>query len=218
MLARTASKAGGWFKGTKMAGAIRMGGMPLLGHAALKMTGAGAVAAGGAMGINWLQEATGVGERNFNALDWAGTILGGAGVGAGAGAMVGGPAGALVGGIIGAITAGFDAAKHEREDDIYEGKSKGDWFVEKDQVTKIHYGEMVVPARIAQAVRDELDMGQITTASSSGGGGGRDAAPNVTINLSIARASDHEAELFAVRVKKFLEGDRELMAIGAGRF
>lgn len=95
-----------------------------------------------------------------------------------------------------------------------EGRSKGDWFVEKDQVSKIHQGEMVVPARIATAVREELDMGVVSPI-----GGGRGAKHvEVNINLTIQRATDVEATRFARRVKGIIDNDAELMAIGRGRF
>lgn len=96
-----------------------------------------------------------------------------------------------------------------------EGRSKGDWFVEKDQTAKIHYGEMVVPARIAQAVRDELQMGQVSPI----GGDRRNNGPTqVNINLTLQHATDQEAMRFANRVKKILDTDSELLAAGSGRF
>lgn len=95
-----------------------------------------------------------------------------------------------------------------------EGRSKGDWFVEKDQVSKIHQGEMVVPARIATAVREELDMGVVSPISS--GRGAKNV--EVNINLTIQRATDVEATRFARRVKGIIDNDAELMAIGQGRF
>ena len=95
-----------------------------------------------------------------------------------------------------------------------EGRSKGDWFVEADQTTKIHYGEMVIPAQIAQAVRDELQMGKVSPMASR-----KDRTPaNVNINVMLQRGTDAEAMAFASRVKKIIENDDELVAVGMGRF
>jgi hypothetical protein len=95
------------------------------------------------------------------------------------------------------------------------GLSKGDWFVESDQITKIHYGEMVVPAQIAQAVRDELQMGKVSPLSSGRPDRG---TTNVTINVQIQRGTDSEAMQFANKVKRIIDNDTELLAVGMGQF
>lgn len=92
----------------------------------------------------------------------------------------------------------------------YGSYSKGEWFVESDQVAQIHYGEMVVPNRIATAVREELAVGKTSPVAKREG-------TIVNINLTIQNASDQEATTFAYKVKRLIEDDRELMSIGSGR-
>jgi hypothetical protein len=92
----------------------------------------------------------------------------------------------------------------------YGSYSKGEWFVESDQVAQIHYGEMVVPNRIATAVREELAVGKTSPVAKKEG-------TIVNINLTIQKASDQEAVYFAQKVKRLIEDDRELMSIGSGR-
>jgi hypothetical protein len=94
------------------------------------------------------------------------------------------------------------------------GHSKGDWFVESDQDTRIHYGEMVLPNRIANAVREELAVGKTSPVSGRRDRGGAE----VNIYLTVQNASDHEAVQFANRVKRIIDSDDELFQIGAGRF
>lgn len=94
----------------------------------------------------------------------------------------------------------------------YPTMSKGDWFVEADQDGRVHYGEMILPARVAQAVRDELALGKTSAPASRGGGGGT----TVNINLTVQRATDQEAIYFANKVKRLIDSDAELHAIGQG--
>lgn len=107
--------------------------------------------------------------------------------------------------------------------------SKGEWFVESDKTAKIHYGEMVLPNRIAQAVRQELDTGQFSDETKRHDLliGAITAPPlskperqpvQVNINLTLQRTTEQEAMRFATRVKSILDDDDELMAAGAGRF
>jgi len=92
----------------------------------------------------------------------------------------------------------------------YGSYSKGEWFVESDQIAQVHYGEMVVPNRIATAVREELAVGKTSPVAKREG-------TIVNINLTIQKASDQEAVYFAHKVKRLIEDDRELMSIGSGR-
>jgi hypothetical protein len=94
------------------------------------------------------------------------------------------------------------------------GRAKGDWFVEADQDDRIHYGEMVLPNRIANAVREELAVGKTGGRRATSKGGGA----TVNIYLTIQRATDQEAMQFAGRVRRIIENDNELLAIGSGRF
>jgi hypothetical protein len=100
------------------------------------------------------------------------------------------------------------------------GKAEGDWNVSKDQITRIHQGEMVLPATVATAVRNELSnpanagrMGLAEKAPSGSGGGGA----NVTINVTVQRASDAEAMRFAREVKRIIERDQEMSTLGLGQ-
>lgn len=212
-----------------LGGLLGKGGLgKLLGKAGLARAagsvalGAGAVGAGvatvGYMGARALEDATGVGERNYTGVDWAGSIAAGAGIGAAAGSIVPG-AGNIVGAIAGGIIGLINAATKERQDSRYEGKAEGDWFVERDQNARIHYGEMVLPNRVADAVREELALGQTSgpisnrTAPKKRGEG-----TIVNIYLTVQKASDQEAIWFAGRVKRLMEADDELVSIGTGRF
>lgn len=91
--------------------------------------------------------------------------------------------------------------------------SKGDWFVEADQDGRIHYGEMILPARVADAVREELAVGKTSPVAASRRGEGT----TVNIYLTVQKASDSEAIYFANKVKRIIDSDQELLAIGAGR-
>lgn len=96
--------------------------------------------------------------------------------------------------------------------------AEGNWFVDKDQFSRIHQGEMILPNRVAAAVREELALGQVSGKISNLTAPDRDKGTTiVNINLTIQNASDHEAAMFANRVKRIIDGDRELMAVGAGR-
>jgi hypothetical protein len=83
-------------------------------------------------------------------------------------------------------------------------------MIEKDQTANIHQGEMIIPNRIAEAVRTELRKGSTKNKQNGSGGGG------VTINLTLQRATETEAIQFAKRVKSYLDEDDELESIGSG--
>lgn len=70
-------------------------------------------------------------------------------------------------------------------------------------VAKLHEGEMVMPAVAAEEFRQAMREYA----------GGRGSAGNITINLTIDKASDAEAERFAKRVKKMLEDDSYLSSM-----
>jgi len=96
----------------------------------------------------------------------------------------------------------------------YGSYAKGDWFVESDQDARIHYGEMILPNRVAEGVRKELSLGKTS------GNRATETKSDTTVNiyLTVQKASDQEAMQFATKVKKIIDGDRELMSIGMGRF
>ena len=110
------------------------------------------------------------------------------------------------------------------------GKALGDWNVSADQDTRIHRGEMVLPSRIATLVRHDLERGgrppegtpsEVSSrageaSQSDFGGSGGVSAPQVTINVSVAQASEEEAVRLAQRVKSILHQEDYLTAVARG--
>ena len=84
------------------------------------------------------------------------------------------------------------------------GYSKGAWRIDKDQTARIHQGEMIIPAGVAEQVRGAM------RGSLAGQGG---SGANVTINVSVANGSDQEALRLARKVKEFLDRDSVLETI-----
>jgi hypothetical protein len=215
-------------KGGKGKGAGLKGLKGIAGKAGLAGLGATAVV-GGTAAVNGLQDR--YAGDTWDAGDTAGTVLGTAGAWAAGGAMIGsiipgvGTAiGSVVGGVGGALYGAYDSRRESQKRDNNPSTTvsaaqrsggrpryaEGSWFIEKDQTADIHYGEMILPNRVAQAVRDEIGRGR-TTSQGSGGN-------TVNIYLTIQRATDAEAARFARRVKHEIESDRELMNVGSGRF
>lgn len=108
------------------------------------------------------------------------------------------------------------------------GSAEGDMDVSKDETRNVHAGEMIVPARIATAVRQQMAAGRAAptkttlgngfalgeaSALSSGGG----PAPNVTINVHVQQASEAEAMRLASMVQRYLTNDRELSGLSLGQ-
>lgn len=91
--------------------------------------------------------------------------------------------------------------------------AEGDWNISSDKVSKVHQGEMVLPARIATAVRSELGVGQVGSHT----GPSKGSPPNVNISVHVARASEAEAVRLAQMVKRIIKGDRELSGLGLGQ-
>ena len=118
-----------------------------------------------------------------------------------------------------AANAGTNQGTYVAPTSGYGGHSEGKWFVEADQDAKIHQGEMILPNRIATAVREELAVGQdpspISNLTAPKRSGSREGTV-VNIYLSVQRATDQEAIQFAGRVKRIIDDERELMAIGMG--
>jgi hypothetical protein len=109
----------------------------------------------------------------------------------------------------GAVGVGANRAVNKND-----GTAEGDWNISTDKVNKVHQGEMILPARIATAVRSELGVGQVGNHT----GPSRGSTPtSVTINVSVQRASDAEAIAFARRVKTVLSGDAEMSSLGLGQ-
>jgi hypothetical protein len=180
----------------------------------------GALAVGGAVasgGVSWLQDnASG---DSWDTVDTVGTVAGRAGAGALTGAGIGGMVGSVVpifGNMLGAgigavIGTGVGAWQGWRESQERKNSySEGTAFVEQDQQADIHYGEMILPNRIADAVRTELAAGRAGQPSSGSG-------TSVVINVTVQRATDAEAMRLVRLVKSELESDRELVSIGSGR-
>jgi murein DD-endopeptidase MepM/ murein hydrolase activator NlpD len=83
------------------------------------------------------------------------------------------------------------------------GASEGILNVTQDGPVNVHQGETILPADVAKDYRKDKVFG-----SKRGGN-------NVTINLSIAQASESEARRFAKRVKEYLEEDNRIHSMGA---
>ena len=80
----------------------------------------------------------------------------------------------------------------------------GDPYVANDGPVNVHSGEAILTAEQAEVWRTALKQGGL------GKGGGN----NVTINLSIAQASETEARRFATIVKDMLEKDTMIKNMG----
>lgn len=102
-----------------------------------------------------------------------------------------------------------DPAKAWAHSQQYNNYSQGAWRIAKDQQANIHEGEMILPSRIAEAVRGEMSRGSSSTAAPHRGGGGN----KVEINLTVKDASDAEAHRFAMRVKRILEDDGSMTTV-----
>jgi hypothetical protein len=83
------------------------------------------------------------------------------------------------------------------------GASEGILNVTKDGPVNVHQGEAILPADVAKDYRKDKVFG-----SKRGGN-------NVTINLTIAQASESEARKFAKQVKEYLEEDKRIHSMGA---
>lgn len=75
-------------------------------------------------------------------------------------------------------------------------RATGAWNLPQDEFARLHAGEMVLPAKIAGAVREAL------SGMSSGGGDSK-----VYIALTVQDASDAEAIKFANKVQKIIESN-----------
>jgi hypothetical protein len=98
----------------------------------------------------------------------------------------------------------FGQAKSALHEAGIPGYSKGAWRIDKDQTARIHQGEMIIPAGVAEQVRGAM------RGSLAGQGG---SGANVTINVSVANGSDQEALRLARKVKEFLDRDSVLETI-----
>jgi hypothetical protein len=81
----------------------------------------------------------------------------------------------------------------------------GDPYVANDGPVNVHSGEAILTSEQADVWRTALKQGGL------GKGGGN----NVTINLTIAQASDDEARKFANTVKDLLEKDTMIKSMGS---
>jgi hypothetical protein len=150
-------------------------------------------------------------ERDFGFADMMLTTGQYAAGGAMIGSLFAPGVGTLIGGALGA-GAGLVHSWFSERNDLEQrggrsgapGFAEGKWIVEQDQNANIHQGEMILPSRIAQAVRDETDRMR------------RPSGTNVIINLTVQSASDSEAIRFASRVKRIIDEDQELMTAGEG--
>jgi hypothetical protein len=83
------------------------------------------------------------------------------------------------------------------------GASEGILNVTQDGPVNVHQGEAILPADVAKDYRKDKVFG------------GKKGGPNVTINLTIAQASESEARRFAKRVKEYIEDDNRIHSMGA---
>jgi hypothetical protein len=83
------------------------------------------------------------------------------------------------------------------------GASEGILNVTADGPVNVHQGETILPADVAKDYRKDKVFGS------------KKSGNNVTINLTIAQASESEARKFAKRVKEYLEDDNRIHSMGA---
>jgi Lysozyme like domain len=90
------------------------------------------------------------------------------------------------------------------------GYSQGAWQLSKDEIAKVHKGEMILPASLAEVVRDSVRKSY--AGQGKGGGGGNGGTFN--FNVYPANASYAEAVKFAKYVKEIMEDEAALDKIG----
>ena len=126
---------------------------------------------------------------------------------------------------------------------IIPGFAEGDTDVKSDSVVKVHAGEMILPSRIAGAVRGELGLGsgnKFTPSHEAAfvhSANGLDKAavmdlsnyapppmstspnppPNVNITVNVQSASEEEARRLAEMVQKYLKNRTDLSGVGLGQ-
>jgi hypothetical protein len=211
---------GGASLGSKAAGALRGGSSAAGGAGRLGALGraAGPIAVaipGVEAATNFYAAAKGSNKsEDLTKTDWWHRVLQRTGEGALAGTMIEPGGGTIVGGVLGfgegLLEASFREVRDTDKNKSGKGYAEGSWMIEKDQTANIHQGEMIIPNRIAEAVRTELRKGSTKNKQNGSGGGG------VTINLTLQRATETEAIQFAKRVKSYLDEDDELESIGSG--
>lgn len=82
----------------------------------------------------------------------------------------------------------------------------GDSYVAQDGPVNVHAGEAILTAEQASVWRDAIRQGY---------GGGKKNGGNVTINVTIAEASQAEAQKFAEMVKTYLDNDNRMSRMGS---
>jgi len=87
------------------------------------------------------------------------------------------------------------------------GYSQGAWSISQDQTARIHAGEMILPASVAQTVRDSV--GSAYAGQSGGASGG------VNITVVLQGASDADAVRFGRKVRAVIAGEANISSIGA---
>jgi SLT domain-containing protein len=85
----------------------------------------------------------------------------------------------------------------------YLGYANGAWNLSSDQIAKVHQGEMIIPERIAGAVRSALTQGGI-----SGGGGN-----TVRIEATFMNTGPQEGSRFLKMVKDAMEGNQVMAQV-----
>ncbi len=85
---------------------------------------------------------------------------------------------------IGKLQTWLDAPVDSPEHGAYK---EGAWKIKKDQMARVHDGEMIVPKVLAETMREALQSNKVASAPAQSGGG------TVNINVTLNGASDEEA-------------------------
>jgi hypothetical protein len=89
-----------------------------------------------------------------------------------------------------------------------QGYSKGSWSISKDEITKVHQGEMIIPAAAAEGIRNSIRK---AGAGQSDRGGTR----KVEVTLNLTGTLGYDVRLLAREVKAVLEDDIQMSMIGS---
>jgi len=94
------------------------------------------------------------------------------------------------------------AARYGYADSAYKSFSEGSWRVTKDQLAKVHDGEMIIPSNVAETLRTSIREG-----FAGQGSGGSSGGVQVIINASFAAGTTHQqatelAQTFRTIVQK----------------
>ncbi|MDB4897396.1 MAG: hypothetical protein JWN15_3658 [Firmicutes bacterium] len=97
----------------------------------------------------------------------------------------------------------IEAGGRKDKNGNYLGYADGAWNLSSDQLAKVHHGEMILPTRIADAVRGAMTQG------GSGGSGGN----TVHIYATFQNTGAAEGQRFVKLVKSAVEGNNYMNAV-----